>query len=333
MVKNAKTPLVWILTGERQGDNRQLFALAEALCLPYEAKPLTYNMLRHIGQFRGERMLHLTRQSRRTLAPPWPDVVIGLGYENVPVSRYIRRRSGGRTRLVQIGNPRTAIDDIDLVITTPQYPKSQASNVLRLPFPIGNPVQAATATREEEEWLRSFARPRRLVAVGGSTRQWKIDGAELGRAIRYLQGLSANDGGSVIAVTSRRTPPAIKRLLEERLMGERDAVVDNFPRFAVLLARCDECFVTADSVSMLSEAILSGKPVAMIPIARSLRGRIGHWLRERGLNMRSHADLSKFWEQLTVNGLVGSIESPQASNVGDTVAAAVSAVREVLECD
>jgi mitochondrial fission protein ELM1 len=333
MAKNTKTPLVWILTGDRQGDNRQLFALAEGLCLPYEAKRLTYNWLRHIAQLRGERMLHLTGQSRRMLAPPWPDVVIGLGYENVPVSRYIRRRSGGRTRLVQIGNPRTAIDDIDLVITTPQYPRSPASNVLRVPFPIGNPVRAATETQEEEEWLRSFAKPRRLVAVGGSTRQWKIDTAELSRAIRYLQDLSAGDGGSVIAVTSRRTPPAIKRLLEDRLTGDRDAVVDNHPRFAVLLARCDECFVTADSVSMLSEAILTGKPVAMIPITRTLRGRIGHWLRDRGLDLRSHADLSKFWEYLTVNDLAGSIESPIASTVGDTVAVAVSAVREVIECD
>jgi mitochondrial fission protein ELM1 len=265
------------------------------------------------------------------LTPPWPDLIIAVSYESVPVVRYVRRRSGGRTRLVQIGNPRTAIDDFDLVITTPQYSIGQAPNVLALPFPIGNPARAVAATNEEEMWLRAFPRPRRLVAVGGSTRQWKIDNSELDRTIGHLQSLRESNGGSVIAATSRRTTSATKQLLRARLTGETDALVENFPRFAVLLARCDECYVTADSVSMLSEAILTGKPVGMIPIARSLRGKIGHSLSRRGWNLPSHADLSAFWRYLTMNNLVGSVETPVASDMADTVNMAANAVRRVLD--
>jgi len=321
---------VWILTGNRQGDNNQLIALADALGAPYEAKLITYNKLRHIAWLRGERLLHLTSQARRELAPPWPGVVIGLGYESIPVSRFIRRRSGGSTRLIQIGNPRTSIDDIDLVITTPQYPLAARPNLLSLPFPIGNPARGVTATAEEEQWLKSFPKPRRLVAVGGSTRQWKIDDLELLRSIRHLQRQAIASGGSVIAAMSRRTTPRTRHFLQSQLNGATDACVDNFPRFAVLLATCDECHVTADSVSMLSEAILSGKPVGMIPIARSLRGRIGHWIRGSGWNLRSNADLSRFWQQLNTNGLVGTVEAPKASIVSDTIETAVSAVRRVI---
>ena len=99
----------------------------------------------------------------------------------------------------------------------------------------------------------------------------------------------------------------------------------------MLLAQCDECYVTADSVSMLSEAILTGMPVGMIPISRSWRGKVGYWLRARGWNLRSNADLSKFWRYLVINNLVGPVDSPVASKVNDTVAPAVSAVRRMLD--
>jgi mitochondrial fission protein ELM1 len=326
-----KSSRVWILTGNRQGDNNQLFALADGLGLPYEVKQIRYNRLRHVAFLRGEKLLHLTRRTRRSIAPPWPDLVIGVGYESVPVSRTIRRRSGGRARLVQIGNPRTEHGDLDLIITTPQYSLAENPGLVALPFPIGNPARSATETPEEAEWLKGQPRPRRLVAVGGSTRQWKIDEAELSRAVRHLQGQVALGGGSVIAVTSRRTTPRILRLLKSVLNGGTNACVENFPRFSVLLASCDEFYVTADSVSMLSEAILTGKPVGMIPIARSLRGQIGHWIRRRGWNLRSHADLARFWRYLAVNGLAGTVDAPIASNARDTVGIAVAAVRELTD--
>ena len=322
---------VWILLGNRTGDDNQLRALATALGLPFETRTLRYNGLRHFPLLRDEHLLHLTRDTRSTLLPPWPDLVIGLGYESLPAARYIRRQSRGRTRVIQIGNPRCAIDDINLVIATPQYPLPDATNLLRIPLPIGNPARAVTATQEEEDWLQSMPRPRRLVAVGGSTRQWKVDERQLELAIRHLREARAHSGGSVIAVTSRRTPPEIKHSLERLLSGDAEACVHDVPRFATLLARCDEFHVTADSVSMLSEAILTGKPVGMIPIRRSLRGQAGHFLRRLGIPLQARADLTAFWGYLTGNGLVGTVEAPVASTVPDTTQVAVKAVRDILE--
>jgi mitochondrial fission protein ELM1 len=321
-------PRVWLLLGTRLGDNNQVLALAQALGFPFEAKSLTYNGLRYLPFTHRRGLAIVARSSRPLIAPPWPDLVIGVGYNSLPVARHIRHRSRGHTRLVQIGNLRAATRDLDLVITTPQFSAVDAPNVLALPFPIGNPARSVSPTREEEQWLRALPHPRRLVAVGGRTRKWKIDNAELDRVIRRLQHLSASEGGSVVAVTSPRTTQATRRLLEGLLARETDALVDDFPRFAVLLARCDEFYVTADSVSMLSEAILTGNPVAMIAIGRSLRGKIGHRL--RGLGFPAHADLSKFWRYLAANKLVGPVEAPVASTVSDTVSIAANAVRRVL---
>jgi len=325
-------PLTWILAGNRLGDNNQLFALAEALGLPLKVKYLTYNRLRHLPFLRGRRLIYVTRRARGILAPPWPDLVIGAGYGTVPVARYIRRQSGGRSKLIQIGNPRTEVDDFDLVITTPQYSRRAAPNVLPLPFPIGNPARGVTATNEEKNWLRALPHPRRLVAVGGPARNWKIDNAELGRAIRHLRDQCASEGGSVIAVTSPRTTDRTRRLLlDAQGAGTTDALVDGFPRFAVLLAQCDQFFVTADSVSMLSEAILTRKPVGMIPIARSARGEIRRWLHRLGFRMPSHPDLPNFWKLLSMHNLVGGVESPVASHMRDTVEVAANAVRSLID--
>src|SRR6185503_2682454 len=254
-------PKVWILLGNRVGDDNQLRALAAGLGWPVQEKPLRFNRLRHLRFLRDERLLHLTEEAHSTLIPPWPDLVIGLGYESIPVARFIRGQSGGRTRIVQLGNPRTDIADIDLVIATPQYLLPAAPNLLEIPFPIGNPARGVIATAGEHRWFDAMPHPRRLVAVGGSTRQWEIDRLELERAVEHLKGEQVKSGGSVIAVTTRRTQPGITRILERLLGGKFQACVGNSPRFAVLLAECDEFYVTADSVSMLAETMLTGKPV------------------------------------------------------------------------
>ena len=82
---------VWLLLGTRRGDTNQLYALARELGLPFEDKTLTYNRLRHLPFLRGAGLLMLTRESRRLLAPPWPRLVIGVGYASVWVARAIRR--------------------------------------------------------------------------------------------------------------------------------------------------------------------------------------------------------------------------------------------------
>jgi hypothetical protein len=67
----------------------------------------------------------------------------------------------------------------------------------------------------------------------------------------------------------------------------------------------------------------------MIAISRTVKGWISQAARRMGLPSR--ADLARFWRFLTVNNLVGSVESPVASKVDGTAATAASAVRNVLD--
>jgi hypothetical protein len=107
-------------------------------------------------------------------------------------------------------------------------------------------------------------------------------------------------------------------------------VVEHFPRFGSLLRESDEIYVTADSVSMISEAILSGKPTGLIPIKRSLRGVLAETLWERPFGKSTLPDFRNFWRLLDRAGLSGTVELPVASQVCDTVARAADAVRSLI---
>src|SRR5437764_6601090 len=267
-------PKVWVLLGNRVGDNNQLLALAEGLGLPFETKQLHFSPLRRIPWLRGgARLRVLSPRGRALIRPPWPDLVIGCGYGSVPVARYIRQQAGGTTKIVQFGNPRSHIDDLDLLITTPQYARAPAPNVVALPFPVGDPAAASPATAEERSWLDAHPGPRRLLAVGGPTRNWKVDTGELRRAIASLLRRCEADGGTLIAATSHRTDWRSRRVLHRLLKGSRHPIVERFPRFGTLLATSDEFTVTADSVSMMAETMLTGRPVGVIPVRPSAGGR------------------------------------------------------------
>jgi mitochondrial fission protein ELM1 len=322
----ANEPLVWLLLGGRKGDNNQLFALAQSLGHPFEAKRIRYNALRRLPVLRNGLTI-VARQSRQLIAPPWPDLVLAVGYASVPVARHIRELAKGRVKLVHVGNPRQRIDDFDLQITTPQYAR-KGRKVLQLDLPIGNPAKDALPTREERDWLRPLPRPHRLVAVGGPARHWELDHRALREAIETLR--SRAPRGSLIVATSPRTKDHTRHFLARLLDGRHEVLVDSFPSFATLLADSDEIHVTADSVSMLSEAILTRKPVGMIPIRRSLAGMLTAWLWELPTARGALPNFANFWNILRRRHLVGTVDLPVAAQVCDTVERAASAVRALL---
>lgn len=319
-----RLPVVWLLLGGRAGDNNQLLALADALAFPFDVKKLCYNSGKRLPR-RPPGLATLSEKSRNSIKAPWPDLVLCVGYASVPVARFIRQQSGGLTKLVHVGNPREAIDDFELQITTPQYPRL-APNLLELPFPIGNPARRTEATQDELEWLDQFPHPRRLIAVGGPARHWELDEAALAAAIQQLSG----NRGCLIVATSPRTPQRTKRLLQKLVSGANTALVADFPRFGTLLSRCQEIFVTADSVSMISEAVLTGRPVGIISIRRSFFGKLSHWLWERPLGRRTKPDLRNFWSMLESRQFAGTVDLPVAAQVCDTVQRAADAVRSLL---
>jgi len=321
------SPRIWVLLGPRTGDNNQALALAEALSVPFETRTLAYNALQALSVWLPATAATLDRASRKRLQPPWPDLVIAIGRRSVPVARWIKRRNSGRTRLVRIGHPRVDPALFDLVITTRQYPVPPGDKVVLLPLAMSRFSSPPQLTPEETDWLSSLARPRRLLAIGGATKYWSLSPDQVVGSMERLQ-----DGEcSLMVATSRRTDPQVVDAVRGKLGASGRLVDGAFPRFAVLLDQADEIFVTGDSVSMLSEAILTGKPVGLVPVEQDDKGRkkLGDSPRDVGTDARRR-DLRRFWNYLAENRLVGTVERPVAAQVENPVDTAARAVRGLL---
>ena len=325
-----KLPRVWLLIGRRRGDNNQLFALGEALGLPFETRAMFYKWTARLRiKLFPQSVGHLTKASRQWLQPPWPDLVIGIGRRTVPIARWIQTRSGGRTRLVRLGHPRAPNELFDLVITTRQYPVPSGENVVTLPLAMNRFREPPKPTPEERAWLDARPRPHLLLSLGGTAPMWRLDLNALREATGKLVRRAETAGGTLIIIGSPRTPPEAWIVIREATAGSRRvAIAQGSPiRYAVVLNDADEQFVTADSVSMISEAVITGKPVGLIPVEPDARGRRRLGSDPRTTRLR---DPRRFWVDVEGRGLVGTVDEPTCGEVEEPVDTAVAAVRSQL---
>ena len=331
-MSKALPPRIWALLSRRRGDNNQVLALAQALGYPFETRTIRTNVLRKLPKaLLRDRLISLTPRSRRLLQPPWPDLVIAMGHRPVPAVRYIKRRSNGRTRLVHLGNPRLSRRFFDLVIAMPQYGMEEGGGLIELPMAMGTRHARIPATPDEEAFFAALPRPHRLMIIGGPTPIWAMPADDIADVARRLAAHCDRDGGTLIATGSPRTPEEVCARVDQALKGSRHRLVRGAtPSYPSLLDDADELFVTADSISMLSEAILSGKAVGMITLEPSFRGRLTFALARVGLSNLPSPNLRRVWQGLLEKGLVGTLDEPKASGARDPVEIAAAAVLRLM---
>jgi uncharacterized protein len=335
-------PSIWILEGGRTGDDAQLAELASRLDGTVRTIRPRYNALHHVPNLLlGARTLSVSRQTARMLAPPWPDLVLAAGKRSVPVARWIKKQSAGRTRHVQIGRPRAPLTAFDLVVSTPQYGLPAADNMMELALPLAvpKPVVPDELARWQETW-RSLPRPWIAVAVGAARFPLLMDASTIRDLRRRLSKLAAVTGGAIIVVASPRTRSHVLAMLARD--PRVPAIIypwgaDTNPYHAALVL-ADRLVVTSDSLSMLGEAINSGKPVSIfrLPVSplffswSAKRGLPG-WLSRNGL-LQPPRNMPAVVDHLVTGGyasLLGEEPTPPAALKPDYEAVA-GRIRKLL---
>jgi len=252
----------------RAGDNTQVLALGEALCWPFEIKRFVYNRFETLVNWPFSNTLAgVNRKRSSPLGPPWPDLVITAGRRNEPIARWIRKRADRRVRLVHIGRPWARPDRWDLVVTTPQYRLPDSANVLQNEAPLHR-VTPERLGKEGAIWQSRFASlPHPLIAVlaGGNSGPYPFDAAS-GRRLGLAAAAMARElGGSLLVTTSARTLPptsdALFRAIDVPAYGYHWTPGASDNPYYGFLAVADRIIVTGDSVSMLTEACATGRPV------------------------------------------------------------------------
>ena len=268
---------VWALTSSREGDNAQVFAVAEAMGVPYEVRRFQNRSgAIALNLIFGPRAARSRVEMLDSILPPWPDLIIAAGTQSEPILAMIRAASDGSlVRQIFLGRPWMNPDCYDLVVTTPQYQVPPAANVMELDLPMHRVTREAIA-REAERWEPRIAllpHPRIAVLLGGSINRYTLD-ARAAQRIAVEVGARA---GSMLVCNSYRTPPAAMQALTESVAVP--AFIHDWHNpdgaenpYLAFLGLADEIVVTGDSISMLAEASTTEKPVYIFDLGE---GRYG----------------------------------------------------------
>ena len=301
----ARQPTVWLLLDDRPGHRTQVIGLARSLGWPAEEKPLRFNRYEALPQpVLGSSPLSLDLESRARLAPPYPDLVIGMGRRIVPAARWIRRRSGGRTRIVLIGRKVPNDPSIaDLTVACAHFGQIAHPGLFEIAVPPTqvNAESLAAARTGRPDPMAGLASPRVLLLVGGPTAQHFFAADFAGRMAGEIAAATAAIGGSLAIVTSRRTPEAalaaMRASAPQAHVHQWQAGRPDNP-YMSYLAHADCIVATGESESMIAEAVATGLPLTIYPLPprppsrkRRLHGRLAAAARGNGR-------LAGFWRWL-----------------------------------
>ena len=264
--------------------------------------------------------LHPSRPWAWLPAAAWPAPLRAVGLREPPagllftaggtaaaVGAACRRRG---SQVVQVQNPRMRLDRFDLVVAA-RHDAISGPNVIVT----RTALHRATSSRLANEaalWapiLAGLPRPLVAVLVGGSNGRFRLEAAEAEALAEQLATMMRLDRVGLALTPSRRTAPSVRTILGERLgrMGAWVWDMEGANPYFGLLALADAIVVTADSISMISEAVATSAPVLIA-----------------GLPGRSRR-IGRFVEGLIEDGRVrrfaGRLESWSVHQLDDTAAA------------
>ncbi|GGF45167.1 hypothetical protein GCM10011611_59530 [Aliidongia dinghuensis] len=260
---------VWLLYDGKVGLRSQVVGVAEAVGLPFVEKKLAirypWKGLPPLLWWNGTAAA--SRAGDR-LNPPWPRLVIGAGGRAAAPALAIRRKNQGRTVVVQIQDPKIPPARFDLMIVA-DHDKVRGPNVM-VSLGAVHPVTPAKLAAAAELWrprLAHLPHPRIAVVIGGDNGVYRLT-PEIMTGIADRLAALARDGAGLMITTSRRTGAEAEAILRTRVQGPGVEIwtgEGENPYFGYL-GLADHVLATADSISMITEASATGKPVHVLAL-------------------------------------------------------------------
>lgn len=283
---------IWLVIGDKPGDNAQVEIIAEALGLPFEIRRVLPKQQFVLGKppFKAS-LYHLDLDRSDKLEPPWPDVVLTIGRRPSMAALWIQEQSAGQTQIVLLGRPKKWIERFALIVVPSQYQLPERPNVLSFDLPLMRPSDAAVA-EAIKHWQGAFhalAKPVTALLVGGQTKPFRFDKAAAQDLLDKANSVLSHSSGTLYITTSRRTPPEVVDTFREQLpehailyVWDPDNRADN--PYLALLGLADQFIVTGDSISMMVEVVRRGKPLAIfeLPYQKDLATRLRRLLTNIG---------------------------------------------------
>ena len=198
-------PRIWVLTGNKTGDNAQVLRAVTATGLAYEVrnivlkphfdrvKPRVYPSLHHVDRARSSALL-----------APWPDVVVAIGRRMSLVALWIRQQSLDRCRIALFNAPKSRTARFDLAVVPCYYKMAERPEVCRIGLPLiaADPAALADAQRSFSASLGAMPKPLHVLLLGGATGQMGFSSQFASTVLTRMQESFAASG-SIFVSTSR----------------------------------------------------------------------------------------------------------------------------------
>lgn len=195
-----------------------------------------------------------------------PRLTISCGRQSVVGSRVLKRI--GREKIVTIHtqDPKVSLDAFDFIMA-PEHDGLEGRNVLSTRGAVhhvsADVLHAARAQGPDAAWQWGrLPHPIVAVLVGGTNRHYDFSLQSIAPLVELLLEVTRRNCVSLVILPSRRTPADVTSTLKSTF-GRQHFVWDgrgaNPYLFALATAR--HVVVTGDSVSMISEATATGRPV------------------------------------------------------------------------
>ncbi|HFD12498.1 MAG TPA: nucleoside-diphosphate sugar epimerase [Crenotrichaceae bacterium] len=274
-------PLIWLVLGDKRGDNAQVEIVEQALPWPCIRKHVQVKDKFTVKKPQVKPTIdHINLELSDSLQAPWPDIILTVGRRPSMVALWVKQQSAGLTRVILFGKPSSGVDDYDLIITSSEILMPPVSNVLTIDYPLMRVDTEAieTASKSWQSELSRYPKPLVAIMLGGPTKPYVYDQDTVQNIVIKTRQIIDQENGTPYLVTSRRTPDEFIHSLREQLpqgceLYQWNNQTEKNP-YKALLGQADGFIVTEDSISMIIEIAKRGKPLALFPLST---GRLG-WL-------------------------------------------------------
>ena len=200
------------------------------------------------------------------------DVIISCGRKSVIPSIVLKKNSNKKIVNIHIQNPKVSLENFDIVVA-PDHDSLDGPNVLISKGAI-HYLTLDEIHKAKDYLLSKIEKQKEVVTLilGGPTKYYNYDNESMIQIFSKINKQILEKNMQLIIIPSNRTPEKIIQFAKEYFNKNR-LIIDNVDKQAYLssLALAKYIIVTCDSISMISEAALTGKPVyvAMIPAMRN----------------------------------------------------------------
>lgn len=258
---------ILVLTDNRVGGAHQAISLAEVLQVPYVVEKVEYNYFAKLpSQLLAFYPIHVKQSILRKLRQQTiPKIIISAGRRSASLAVYLKKHTKHPVKIIQIMRPCLDSKEFEYIIL-PQHDKIKqpSPNLIRIIGALSNMYNMLPKATENFYTAYPDMKDFIVVMIGGKSKDFDFNLENAQELANYISTLSIAHSIPLFISFSRRTPKNIKALFKRKFTFPNMVydINDSTPNpYPGIIGAAKYIILTADSISMCSEAASTGKPI------------------------------------------------------------------------